>query len=69
MEIVQDYEKRKGEDMKGAYILADYPDKKTFYKELNYLMGSNVDFIEVGIPFNDPCSGWTCHCKGIRYYS
>lgn len=40
--------------MKGIYILADYPDKKTFEKELTYAMNSNIDFIEIGIPFNDP---------------
>lgn len=51
--------------MKGAYILADYPDKDTFYRELNYLMDSNVDFIEVGIPFNDPVADGPVIAKAL----
>jgi len=40
--------------MKGAYILADYPDRDLFIREFEYLCRSKVDFIEIGLPFNDP---------------
>lgn len=40
--------------MKGVYILANYPNIQTFVKEFNFLVNSKIDFIEVGIPFNDP---------------
>lgn len=40
--------------MKGAYILANFPDEKLFQLELEYLLNSNIDFVEIGLPFNDP---------------
>ncbi|MCX8084630.1 MAG: tryptophan synthase subunit alpha [Calditerrivibrio sp.] len=40
--------------MKGAYILYNYPTEELFKKEFQYLLDSKVDFIEVGLPFNDP---------------
>ncbi len=40
--------------MKGAYILANYPNRELFKKELDYLLSTKVDFVEIGLPFNDP---------------
>jgi len=40
--------------MKGVYILANFPNQDIFKKELDYLLSSKVDFIEIGLPFNDP---------------
>lgn len=40
--------------MKGIYLVGGYPDRESFVKGLETVMDSGVDFVEVGIPFNDP---------------
>ncbi len=40
--------------MKGIYIVGGYPDFNRFKNVLKLLNDSNVDFVEIGIPFNDP---------------
>ncbi len=40
--------------MKGIYIVGNYPDKKRFKECFNIVAELGFDFIEVGMPFNDP---------------
>ena len=40
--------------MIGLYIVGGYPDLLTFKNTYKYLQSQNIDFLEVGIPFNDP---------------
>jgi tryptophan synthase alpha chain len=40
--------------MKGIYLVGGYPDRNTFDECLQAVVQSGFDFIEVGIPFNDP---------------
>lgn len=39
--------------MKGFYILGGYPDIKTFEKDF-ILLQKYADFVEIGLPYNDP---------------
>ncbi len=40
--------------MKGIYLLGDYPDREKFAESFRAVADAGYDFIEVGIPFNDP---------------
>ena len=40
--------------MRGIYLVAGYPDGQTFKACYQTVVRSGFDFIEVGIPFNDP---------------
>ena len=40
--------------MKGIYIVGGYPDREGFKKSFIAVAESGYDFIEVGLPFNDP---------------
>lgn len=40
--------------MKGIYIVGGYPDRETFKKRFMAVADAGYDFIEVGLPFNDP---------------
>ncbi|MDY6821886.1 MAG: tryptophan synthase subunit alpha [Deferribacterota bacterium] len=40
--------------MIGVYIVGGYPNIEDFKSLFRYLQNSKVDFIEVGLPFNDP---------------
>ncbi|MBN1531742.1 MAG: tryptophan synthase subunit alpha [Spirochaetes bacterium] len=40
--------------MKGIYILGGYPDRGRFVQSMRAVAEAGADFIEVGIPFNDP---------------
>ena len=40
--------------MKGIYLMGGYPDSKTFLNEVEAVSDAGYDFIEIGIPFNDP---------------
>lgn len=40
--------------MKGIYLVGGYPDRKTFRRCLLAVAEAGADFVEVGIPFNDP---------------
>lgn len=40
--------------MKGIYLAGGYPDTGTFTRCFNEVAAGGFDFIEVGIPFNDP---------------
>ena len=40
--------------MKGVYIVGGYPDLNGYVEILKILSKSRVDFIEIGLPFNDP---------------
>ena len=53
--------------MKGVYIVGGYPDIKTYYKQLEILRDSNVDFVEIGIPFNDPVADGEIISKAINH--
>ncbi len=40
--------------MKGIYLVGDYPDREKFLESFRAVADAGYDFIEVGIPFNDP---------------
>ncbi len=40
--------------MKGIYLVGDYPDRERFIAAFMAVADAGYDFIEVGIPFNDP---------------
>lgn len=40
--------------MKGIYMMADYPDTETFRREFIFSQNCGLDFVEIGLPFNDP---------------
>jgi tryptophan synthase alpha chain len=40
--------------MKGIYIVGNYPDREKFIESFRAVADAGYDFIEVGIPFNDP---------------
>lgn len=40
--------------MNGIYLMGNYPDEKTFLTCCDIVYDCGYDFIEVGIPFNDP---------------
>ncbi|MBN2161064.1 MAG: tryptophan synthase subunit alpha [Spirochaetes bacterium] len=40
--------------MKGIYLAGGYPDIDTFTESARAVVASGFDFIEIGIPFNDP---------------
>ncbi len=40
--------------MRGIYILGGYPDRESFKKRFLAVAETGYDFIEVGLPFNDP---------------
>jgi tryptophan synthase alpha chain len=40
--------------MRGIYLVGGYPDLKKFDEIFNIASGYDLDFIEIGLPFNDP---------------
>ena len=40
--------------MKGIYIVGGYPDLKRYIEVLKIIKDTNIDFVEIGLPFNDP---------------
>jgi len=40
--------------MKGIYIMIGYPDVETFKEEFIFSQNCGLDFVEIGLPFNDP---------------
>jgi tryptophan synthase alpha chain len=40
--------------MRGIYLVAGYPDEKRFMESFRAVDRSGFDFVEIGIPFNDP---------------
>ncbi len=40
--------------MKGIYIVGGYPDIETFKKQIAIINQRKIDFVEIGLPFNDP---------------
>lgn len=40
--------------MKGIYMMGGYPDMETFCDEFVYSQDCSLDFVEIGLPFNDP---------------
>lgn len=40
--------------MKGIYLVGGYPDAQTYRRSFDAVARNGFDFIEVGIPFNDP---------------
>ncbi len=40
--------------MRGIYLVGGYPDRETFRQCLCAVLEAGPDFVEVGIPFNDP---------------
>lgn len=40
--------------MKGIYLVGGYPDESAFSESVNAVINAGFDFVEFGIPFNDP---------------
>ena len=40
--------------MKGIYIVGGYPDLRRYIEVLKIIKETNIDFVEIGLPFNDP---------------
>ncbi len=40
--------------MKGIYIVGGYPGYKNYLEQLKIISNFNIDFVEIGLPFNDP---------------
>jgi tryptophan synthase alpha chain len=40
--------------MKGIYIVAGYPDLENFKNQIEIVNKTDISFVEIGIPFNDP---------------
>lgn len=51
--------------MKGIYLVGGYPDRGSFIRSFNAVAESGADFIEVGIPFNDPVADGPVIAKAI----
>ncbi len=52
--------------MKGIYLTGGYPDRTGFIDCCNIVASSGFDFIEVGIPFNDPIADGPVISKAIH---
>ena len=52
--------------MKGIYIVGGYPDRNKFKESFKTIADSGFDFIEVGIPFNDPTADGPVIAKAIN---
>ena len=51
--------------MNGAYIVGGYPDLETYIEVLKILKDSKFDFVEIGLPFNDPVADGPVIAKAI----
>ncbi len=52
--------------MKGIYIVGGYPNLNDFKKQIEIINNINIDFIEIGIPFNDPVADGPVIAKAIN---
>ncbi len=52
--------------MKGVYIVGGYPDLETYIEVLKILNESKIDFVEIGLPFNDPIADGPVISKAIE---
>jgi tryptophan synthase alpha chain len=52
--------------MRGIYLVAGYPDRDTFFNCVHAVAQAGFDFIEVGIPFNDPMADGPVIAKAIH---
>ncbi len=52
--------------MKGVYIVGGYPDLATYIEVLKILKESKIDFVEIGLPFNDPIADGPVISKAIK---
>lgn len=53
--------------MKGIYMVGGYPDLNTFETCYKIACDSQLDFIEIGIPFNDPVADGPVIAKAIQH--
>lgn len=53
--------------MKGIYMVGGYPDLKTFETCYKAACESDLDFIEIGIPFNDPVADGPVIASAIQH--
>ena len=52
--------------MKGIYLVGGYPDLESFKDILRDVVKTNIDFIEIGIPFSDPVADGPVIAKAIE---
>ncbi|HOT45950.1 MAG TPA: tryptophan synthase subunit alpha [Spirochaetota bacterium] len=52
--------------MRGIYLAGGYPDAGTFKKCFNAVVKNGFDFIEIGIPFNDPTADGPVIARAIQ---
>ncbi len=52
--------------MKGIYIVGGYPDLEKYVKILELIKETKIDFVEIGLPFNDPIADGPIIAKVIN---
>lgn len=52
--------------MRGIYLAGGYPDTGTFRKCIDSVVNNGFDFIEIGIPFNDPTADGPVIARAIH---
>ncbi len=52
--------------MRGIYLTGGYPDMDTFNECFHAVIRNNFDFIEIGIPFNDPIADGPVIARAIH---
>ncbi|MCK4981096.1 MAG: tryptophan synthase subunit alpha [Candidatus Delongbacteria bacterium] len=53
--------------MKGIYLVGGYPNLESFHNILKDVLKTNIDFIEIGIPFSDPVADGPVITKAIEH--
>lgn len=53
--------------MKGIYLVGGYPDLESFKQLIREVVKTNIDFIEIGIPFSDPVADGQIISKAIEH--
>ncbi|OHD67767.1 MAG: tryptophan synthase subunit alpha [Spirochaetes bacterium RBG_16_49_21] len=52
--------------MRGIYLVGGYPDRETFNECVHSVIESGFDFLEIGIPFNDPIADGPVIARAIH---
>lgn len=52
--------------MRGIYLAGGYPDSSTFTRCFNAVAGAGFEFVEIGIPFNDPIADGPVIARAIH---
>lgn len=52
--------------MRGIYLAGGYPDAGTFRKCFNAVVANGFDFVEIGLPFNDPTADGPVIARAIH---